>query len=92
MDFYIPRLAFHLASRKRNEEKALSAQEKQLRKILSKTNKQTGFGAYVHVALTKRGNADFRALLSELKDQLRDAPGGLKKILGEEGFCLLEQI
>lgn len=91
MDYCIPRLSFHLVSRTKGEA-PLTKEEKQLRKILSKANSKTGFGSSIKVALDSRSNSKFRQLITELKDQLRDAPKELQRAISEEGIELLKQL
>lgn len=91
-DYCIPRLRLHLATRSGNQEAPLSKTEKQIGKVLSKTDSKTIFGKYIHIALCKKTSAALRGIISELKDQLRDAPNALKDVIGEEGIQLLEQL
>jgi hypothetical protein len=62
------------------KEKALREKELLLLYVLSQTDPQTLFGAYVQGALK---DGKFESLVGELKDQARDAHQGLARVLGE---------
>lgn len=71
---------------KKEEGKILTQEEYEAYKILSKVPERTIAGAAIRFALDRPCRAAFRKLISELKDQCRDAPDGIKKVIGEDGY------
>jgi ATP-dependent protease HslVU (ClpYQ) peptidase subunit len=89
----IPRLAFHLSAREQNgnSQAPLSKEESEIKKILSKVSRDTVVGQQILAGLSG-DNTRFRILLSEFKDQLRDAEKHLQSIIGERAIELLKTI
>lgn len=92
MDYCIPRLSFHLAYSRTKGDEALSETEKQLRKALSRISRKTILGNCIHIALAKKSNKEFRKIIPQLKDQLRDVPHILESVIGNEAIQLLKQL
>lgn len=65
--------------------------EQQLREELSKVNRKKFFGFCIADALNT-GQPSFEKLISELKDQLRDAPESLSNVISEKGITILKQL
>lgn len=65
--------------------------EQQLKKVLSTVNTRSFIGFCIADAL-ETGKPSFEVVISNLKDQLRDAPDSLKNVLSEEGIKLLKKI
>jgi phosphotransferase system IIB component len=91
MDYCIPRLRVHMASFSKAETK-LTKTERKLYQILSKTSTETILGECIRIALTKKSNEEFRKVVQQLKEQLRDAPALLCQILGDQAIELLKQL
>jgi hypothetical protein len=87
-----PRLAFHLSTREQDSQvqETFTKAETQLHKILQKVGANSPIGAAIHIGLSRPGA--FRKLIKELKDQQRDAPAMLEKIIGRNGIEVLRMI
>jgi hypothetical protein len=59
--------------------------------LLTKVDKKSFIGFCICDAI-ETGRPSFDVVVSELKDQLRDAPGSLEKIIGREGIEVLKTI
>lgn len=64
-------------------------EEKRIIKVLKALPKEPIIGHCIHNTLDNAVRADLRQLISELKDQLRDAPENTTQYLGEEATQLL---
>jgi hypothetical protein len=73
-------------------EAPLSQTERELYKILSKADTETLLGECLRIALAKKSNEEFRKVVQQLKDQLRDAPTLTCQILGDRAIHLLKQL
>jgi hypothetical protein len=91
MDYCIPRLLVHMESGAQKEA-PLTKTERGLRQVLSKTSTETILGECISIALTKKSNEEFRKVVQQLKEQLRDAPALLNEILGDQAIELLKQL
>jgi hypothetical protein len=91
MDYCIPRLRVHMASGT-EKETPLTKAERGLYKILSKTSTKTILGECLRIALAKKSNEEFRKVVQQLKDQVRDAPTLTCQILGDRAIHLLKQL
>jgi hypothetical protein len=91
MPYCIPRLLVHMASGVKAEA-PLSQTERELYKILSKADTETLLGECLRIALAKKSNEEFRKVVQQLKDQLRDAPTLTCQILGDRAIHLLKQL
>jgi hypothetical protein len=91
MDYCIPRLLVHMDSGAQKEA-PLTKTERKLRKALSKTSRAPLLGACIHIALAKKSNAEFRKIIPQLKEQLRDAPALTCEVLGHDAVELLKQL
>lgn len=69
----------------------MKTNEQLLREELSKVNTKKFIGFCISDAL-RSGKPSFEKLISELKDQLRDAPASLANVISEEGIKLLKRI
>lgn len=90
MDYLLPRYRFHLSAKQK--ENPLTKNERRLVKILKTVPAQTIIGHCIHNTLAGAAAADVRQLISELKDQLRDAPENTSAFLGREAVELLQQL
>lgn len=92
-NYLVPRLAFHLSARKQNsnQEAQLTKAEREVKKILSQVSRDTVVGQQI-VAGLSGDNTRFRILLSEFKDQLRDAEKHLTSVIGKRAVDLLKTI
>jgi hypothetical protein len=91
MDYCIPRLLVHMESGA-EKETPLTKTERKLHKILSKTSPETILGECIRIALAKKSNEEFRKIIPQLRDQLRDAPALLCEVLGSSAIELLKQL
>jgi hypothetical protein len=90
-NYHLPRLRYHLdiAGREHKEETLTQAEEK-LYKILSKVRPNTVVGKAIAIGLSS-GVGTFRKLIGELKDQQRDSPALLEKIIGSEAMEIIKR-
>jgi hypothetical protein len=63
-----------------------------LYKILSQTDHDTAIGYSIREGLSGRNVGGFKKLITELKDQARDARKELVKAIGEEAVSLVESL
>lgn len=86
----IPRLKY-LLSCTSNETKKETQKEQALRKVLSKTNKQTIIGISIHNRLSAGSLGSFREMIKELKHQINDCGRErMIEVLGIDAVKLLE--
>lgn len=92
-NFCLPRLAFHLSARKQNsnQEAPLTKAEREIKKILSQVSRDTVVGQQILAGLSG-DNTRFRILLSEFKDQVKDAEKHLTSVIGKRAVDLLKTI
>lgn len=76
----------------KQKEKPLTKNERRFVKILKAVSERTIIGHCIHNTLNGAGPSDVRQLISELKDQLRDAPETTTKVLGEDEITLLNSL
>lgn len=91
MDYNCPRLAFHLGhTRREHKEETLTQTEKKLYSLLSKVSTNTVIGKAINIGISS-GVGTFRKLISELKDQQRDSPALLEKIIGSDAMEIIKR-
>jgi hypothetical protein len=91
MGSYRPYLGYYLANTGRETETPLTQAEARLSKILQKTGTSTVIGKAISIVVSGTPGT-FRKLVGELRDQLRDAPVLLEKVIGRNAVELLNDL
>lgn len=75
-----------------HQAKKFTKNERRFFEAIKAVPKETAIGCCIHNTLESASRTDMRQLISELKDQLRDAPENTTIVLGVEAIEILKQL